>query len=192
MENTEQKIDESVSSINRDDVIKEFMESKDFIDLINAEKGKAVENFKQEKLPELVTKEIELRNHKEPWQIQMEEMQRKMAAIEKEKAAEVEARIRGENKAKALKVFSDKGLPSDFIDFVVDVDEEKMNKNVELAVGVFENYAKSLKQGMLKDNNTHVPGKDETISSSGLQVPGDNASQKEWEEYYRKKKKLNK
>jgi hypothetical protein len=194
MENAEKVIDDSQdsaeSSINKDDIIKEFIESKDFADLLNKQKGEAVRKFQAEKMPTLIEEEFKKRSEKTPEQIKFEEYERKLTDMQRKLEEKEKAELRTVNKTKALKAFSDKGLPTDMVDFLVDIDEEKTNKNIELAVGVFESYAQSLRKTEVKNNNTFVPGKNETPVASGLQVPGDDASQAEWEDYYRKKKKL--
>jgi hypothetical protein len=175
-------------TLDKNEVISDFLKSKDFIDMINAEKGKAIESFQKDKLPTLVEKEIEARNHKEPWQIELEQMRNKVTAMEQEKAKEVEARIRGEHKAKALKVFSEKNLPTDLVDFLVSTDEEATNSNIEKAISVFEDFKATFKQDALKSNNTKVPGEVSTAPKGSIPEPGPEATKEEWKAYWKQTK----
>lgn len=142
-----------------------LLENEDFkkkVDSIaDSRSGKAVATYKEKGFKEAVEKEVKLReeakNHKEPWEIKIEESDRKLAAVENMLAQKERDSLIATNKAKALTILSEKSLPTSIIDFVVSDEEDKTLANLDIISKTFEDFAQSIKKDMLKGNNTNVP-----------------------------------
>jgi len=189
-ESNADQIDASAdASINKEEVINEFLQSKDFIDLLNAKQGEAVNKFKKEKLPSILDEEVDnrmkAREHKEPWQIKLEEMERKTNGLNEKLLEKERAELRAENKAFAVQTLSERKLPTDLVDYLISDEKEKTQANLDKFASSIENYTQKLKQQILKGNNVEVPAEGTSSQSSGS-VPGKDASQAEWEAYYKK------
>ncbi len=144
------------------------------------------ENTFDKSVEEAVAKRIEANNHKEPWEIKIAQMEQNQIRLENQLKEKDRNELIGINKTNAIKTLTEKNLPIDLVDFLVSDDGEKTTSNIEMMSGVFETYGQNLKQGMLKNNNVNVPGNKATSISSDV-MPGDDASQENWEKYYKKK-----
>ena len=177
---------------SRQQIIEEFLSSKEFVEKINTEKTNAVQNFQKEKLPIILESEFskrlkleEERNKKTPEQLQLDEALKRIELMEANNIAKEKERLKAENKTNVLKVLSEKKLPTDLLDFIVSDEEEKTNKNVELFTNMMDKWTTNLKEGFMSGNNTRVPGKDSISGNSGMEYPGDNASQAQLDAWYK-------
>lgn len=165
--------------------------SKKFQSLLDSEKTKAVEAFKEKTLPkrveEEVAKKLEQKNHKDPWQIKLEEMQKQQEELQKKLEDKEKAEQRERLRNKALQTASEKGLPSNMVDYFLGEDEDSTVENLNLFEKTLSEYGKKIKEGVYKNKNTDVPSKESTTSAQG--TPGPNASKEEWIEYYKKQGK---
>jgi hypothetical protein len=173
--------------LDRETIIKEFLESKDFIDKINAERGKAVEAFQKEKLPNIIETEFEKRmrleeekNKKTPEQIQLDEALKRIEKMEAETAAEKREKLRLENKAHAISELSNKNLrvPEAILDRFISEEPDKTKENIKQFEDFINDYTINLNKEKIKSNNTFVPG-GEGGSGNTLQEPGPDASREE-------------
>lgn len=184
----------SADTLSRDQIIAEYLESKDFIDTINAEKGKAVESFQKEKLPAMIeekkkewTSALEESKKLTPEQQQLQEAMKRIESLEQEKIKAEREKLKIDNKAFATSYLSEKKLPSDLVDLFISDDKDKTTQNLEAFATMMEKTLQGLKTESIKNNNTYVPGHDST-SGGGIQVPADGASRADWEAYYKAKR----
>jgi hypothetical protein len=153
--------------------------------------SKAVEAYKEKGFKSAVESEVmkrlEAKEKKDPMQIKFEEMERKQNELLEKLAEKERAELRAQNKATALQALSERKLPTDVLDFFVTDEQEKTQENIEIFAGMMESYTQSLKQDSLKNNNVKVPGSG-TEGGNHKNVPGENASQSEWEAYFKSQK----
>jgi len=150
--------------------------------------SKAVDSHDKEKVPELVQKRLQEEMEKEdnPLKAEVKNIRQELNDW-RQKAEEAErATKRQEIKNKAQQKISEKGLPSDLIDFLVTDDEESTDENLARFEESISKYAKKIKSGVYESKNTDVPNK-ETSSSSGEPAP--EASKEEWKKYLQKQRK---
>lgn len=113
-----------------------------------------------------VAKRLEAKNHKEPWQIKLDEMELKQTELMSKLQDKELAEMRANNKANIANNIADYKLPSGLIDLLVSEETEKTEQNISLLKEAFENFGQSLKQDNIKGNNIKVPGKTGTTTSS--------------------------
>jgi hypothetical protein len=178
--------------IAREDVIKEFMGSQQFIDKLNAEKGKAIKTFQEEKLPgiiqERINEELEKRNTKTPEQIREEEWNTRLKALEEERDTERKTRLLEANKNKALSSIKTKDFP--LLDRLISAEEEATVSNVESFNQWLDEYTNSVKQSVVKGSNVDT-GRDRSPGASGA-GPGDKADKLTWLQHLQEERKNNK
>lgn len=188
---------EEVKELNREEIITEYLSSKDFVDRLNAEKGKAIENFQKEKLPTILETEFEKRmrleeekKKKTPEQIALEDALKRIEHMEAASAAEKREKMRIENKLIAQSELSSRNLniPEPILDKFISEEKEKTTEQIKLFTDFMDDYTTKMKSEKVKSNNTFVPGENKT-SGGDVQTPGDKASQAEWENYFKLKNK---
>lgn len=193
----ENKDDESVRQVLHRFVpkdINQLMEDEDFAKRLNSyldsEKSKAVASYEAKTLPkkvqEQVERELENRNKKEPWQLELEKMQSQLEETNRKLAEKEQAERREQLRNKALQQATEKKLPTKLVDFVVADDEETTNQNLELLEKTLADYGKSIKQNIYQSNNPEVPA-NETDGKPG--EPGPNATKEQWKQYYANQRK---
>lgn len=128
-------------------VVKAYYQSS-FDSAVGTAVTKHDEKFKKEKLPKIIEEELNKANNKNktPEQIEAEK-----ALAEAKKLRDEVAHEKMINKY--TKILTDKKLPVELADFVVGVDEETSNKNVEFFNGLFG----KMKEQDLKDNAPKPP-----------------------------------
>ena len=183
--------------IDKKAVIDEFLKSKDFIDLINAEKGKVVDAFQKEKLPSILdaefekrTKLLEEKNKKTPEQIQLDEALKRIEKMEADSLAEKREKLRLENKNRAFSEIANKNLkvPETILDKLISSEPEETTKNVKTFIDFIADYTSSIKTEKIKSNNAFEPGKDPSGGGS-IPIPDENATVADWEKYHRATRK---
>lgn len=193
----ENKDDDNVRKVLQQYVPKDInalMEDEDFAKKLNSyldsEKSKAVASFEANTLPkkvqERVEKELENRNKKEPWQIELEKMQTQLEETNQKLAEKERAERREQMRNKALQIATEKKLPTKLVDFVVSDDEETTTKNLEMLESTLTEYGKNIKQNIYQNNNPEVPAK-ETEGKAG--EPGPNATKEQWKQFYANQRK---
>ncbi len=113
---------------------------------------KAFETWKNNNYSKEIDKEIKKRfPEKDEKDIELERMK---AEFEKMKAESTREKLRN----KAIKVASEKQLPSDLVDYFVGEDEESTTKNLETLNTIFSNHIKKAVEDKLKDGSYVPPG----------------------------------
>lgn len=188
----ENKDDDNVRQVLQQFVPKDInalMEDESFAKKLNSyldsEKSKAVASYEAKTLPkkvqEQVEKELENRNKKEPWQIELEKMQIQLEETNKKLAEKERAERREQLRNKALQLATEKKLPTKLVDFIVADDEETTNKNLEMLENTLTEYGKTIKQNIYQNNNPEVPAR-EAEGKPG--EPGPNATKEQWKQFY--------
>jgi len=104
-----------------------------------------IKAFQEEKLPELVEEEIKRRfPEKTP-------EEKKLAELEQRLEQEAQERKREKLLNMALKEATDKGLPTDLVNFFVDEDEDKTRSNLEMLEGTIKNREKKLREEAVQE-----------------------------------------
>lgn len=106
-----------------------------------------------------VSKRLEAKNHKEPWQIKLEEMELKQSELMNKLQDKELAEMKANNKANIVPNIADYKLPTELIDLLVSEETEKTERNISMLKEAFDNYGQFLKQESIKGNNIKVPGK---------------------------------
>ena len=126
---------------------------------IDSKVGKGVASFKEKTLPKLIDEGVKAAQNKtkSPTEIALEELQAKFDALEKEKA-------RADMSTKYTKVLADKGLSSELLDFVLGVDDETTDKNIETLSNIINSSVTAgIEKEFHKDNP--IPHKGEGTSN---------------------------
>ena len=126
---------------------------------IDSKVGKGVASFKEKTLPGIIEEELKKANNKNktPEQLELEELKAKFEALEKEKA-------KAEMSTKYTKVLTDKGLSSDLLNFVLGVDDETTDKNIETLSNIINSSVTAgIEKEFHKDNP--IPHKGEGTSN---------------------------
>lgn len=171
--------------------IDQIMERPDFQKAVKSlsdkEARRQVEAYKTNTfdttVEEKVAKRMEAAQHKEPWEIKLQDMEKRNLELENKFKEKERAELIQKNKNFALKSLSDSKLPSDILDFIVSDDEETTTKNLETFQNMMEGYTTNIKNDFMSGNNTSIPGKTEVIGAGGLKVPGENATDAEYDAY---------
>jgi hypothetical protein len=161
--------DENVQKVLKDYApkpkLEELLQSDDynkkFQSLLDSEKSKAVEAYKEQTLPkrveERVKEELEKQNKKDPWQLKLEEMEEQQNQLRKQLEEKEKAEKREKLRNMAFRTASEKNLPSDLVDYFLGEDEDTTQKNLETLEKTLKSYGDSVKQNVYKNTNTTVP-----------------------------------
>lgn len=151
---TKATIDDYKSMIENNAEIKGYYKSS-----FDSAVGSAVTNhdkkFNEEKLPKIIEEELKKYSNKDktPEQIKLEELEQKLASMEKEKT-------KAELSSKYQKILSEKGLPVDLTDYILgDGNEDNINANIEKFSTMFSTITDTKVNEKLM-NNSYVPPKD--------------------------------
>src|SRR6056297_3066599 len=186
----ENKEDEGLKSLLKEYAVRpskeEILKDPEIKSELDRRISKAVDAHDKEKVPELVHKRLqeELEKEDNPLKAEVKNIREELNSW-KHKAEEAERqRKREEIKNKAQQKISEKGLPSDIIDFLITDDEESTDSNLSRFEESITKYADKIKKGVYDGKNTDVPGKETSTSPSG--EPGPNATKEEWKKYLSK------
>jgi len=140
------------------DGVKKFLsendEGKNFINnFAQKSANTAVENFKKDNLQKLIDEEY-LKKHPEDESKnpEVEKLTKQLAQMQKESKIE-------KVKSSALKTLTEKKLPSELVDFVVNEDETKANSALASLENIFKTHDEALKADFIK-GNMYTPGGD--------------------------------
>ncbi|ACA55035.1 DUF4355 domain-containing protein [Clostridium botulinum] len=128
---------------------------KDFKSYMDSEKdrhyNKALDTWKANNLQSLIDEKIkELYPEDDPKDLELKKLQQEMENMKKEK-------IKEQLTNKALKIATEKGLPSQLVDYFIGQDEETTNKNLETLEKVFTEKLETTVKERLKDNSYTPP-----------------------------------
>lgn len=139
------------------ELFKDMIESdKDFKSFMDSERdkhlSKGIETFKTNNLEKLVNDEIKVRfPESDPKDLALQELQRKIESMEQEKNYERLTNV-------ALKQATERGLPSDLINFFIGQDEESTLSNLSKLEEVFNSKLETSVKDRLKGDG-YVPPK---------------------------------
>lgn len=127
-------------------------EFKSFLDsLKDKHLTKGIETFKKNNLEKLINDEIKIRHpEKDEKDLALQDLQRKMEAMEQEKTHEKLRNV-------ALKTATEKGLPSDLVDYFIENDEETTLGNLTKLEEVFNSKLEDTVKDRLKSNGYTPP-----------------------------------
>lgn len=138
------------------DVFKNKIEyDKEFKSLIDSIKDhhltKGIETWKTNNLQKLIDEKVkDMYPDEDPKDIELTKLKKEMESMKKEK-------IKEQLTNKALKIATEKGLPTDLVDFFIGQDEENTNKNLETLEKVFTEKLESTVKERFKDNSYTPP-----------------------------------
>ncbi|MBN3409949.1 hypothetical protein CJF15_12630 [Clostridium botulinum] len=137
---------------------------KDFKSYIDSLKdthlSKGLETWKTNNLQSLIDEKIkELYPEDDPKDLELKKLQQEMENMKKET-------LKKELTNKALKIATEKGLPTDLVDYFIGQDEEATNKNLETLEKVFTDKLETTVKERLKDNSYTPPS-----GSAGVNNP---------------------
>lgn len=132
--------------INTDKDFKSFIDS-----LKDTHLSKGLETWKQNNLQNLIDEKIkELYPEEDPKDTELVKLKQEMENMKKEK-------IKEQLTNKALKIATEKGLPTNLVDYFIGQDEETTNKNLETLEKVFTDKLETTVKERLKDNSYTPP-----------------------------------
>jgi len=144
------------------DRVEDFLESEDGKKLLQPKMdsyySKGLDTWKKNNLEKELDREIKKRfPAKDEKDIELERMR---AEFEKMKAEADKEKLR----SKALKIATDKKLPSDIVDYFIGDDEDSTVNNLEKVNKIFSQYIQKAVEDKLKDGSYTPPGskKDQT------------------------------
>ncbi|KYN78128.1 hypothetical protein A0J52_02285 [Clostridium sporogenes] len=138
------------------DVFKQKMntdkEFKSYIDSLKDQHlSKGLETWKSNNLESLVNEKIkELYPEEDPKDNELKKLKQEMENMKKET-------LKKELTNKALKIATEKGLPTELVDYFIGQDEESTNKNLETLEKVFTGKLETTVKERLKDNSYTPP-----------------------------------
>lgn len=151
------------SSIVNVDNVKNFLENneegKKYINsYADTRVTKGIETFKQNNLQKLIDEEIAKRNPStDPKDKALADLQKEMDKMKAESA-------RKDLTNKALKLATEKKIPSDLVNYFVGADEETTKNNLDVLSKALEAYAQNTKEQILK-SGSYVPPKSNNITT---------------------------
>jgi len=141
------------SMITFEDILKDETLGKQILSYKDSEVSKAVDSFQKNTLPKKLEEELKKKEQasaKPEWQIEIDNLKAELAKKEQEA-------IRSSQKARALKIASEKGLPSDILDYFLGSSDEETDQKLTTLSKTFEDYSSKIKQEVLKNHNISVP-----------------------------------
>ncbi len=138
------------------DIFKQKMntdkEFKSYIDSLKDQHlSKGLETWKSNNLESLVNEKIkELYPEEDPKDNELKKLKQEMENMKKET-------LKKELTNKALKIATEKGLPTELVDYFIGQDEESTNKNLETLEKVFTGKLETTVKERLKDNSYTPP-----------------------------------
>lgn len=133
-----------------------------------SEKDRAVtegiEGFKKKGMQKLIDEAVKAKSNegKTPEQIKLEELETKLAEMEKEKTIAT-------NKANYSKVLTEKGLPVDLLDFIYADEEEVFNGNIDKINTIIQSAVTSSTNEILNKNEYIPPTSNGGVVLNGVE-----------------------
>ncbi|AUN11576.1 DUF4355 domain-containing protein [Clostridium botulinum] len=148
--------------------------NKDFKSFLDSEKdkhsSKSLETWKANNIEKLINEEIRKRNpQKDEKDIALEELQRKIEAMEKEKQYEKLKNV-------ALKQATEKKLPNELVDYFIGQDEETTINNLTKLEEIFNSKLETVVQERLKGSSYTPPKGGGEPTTSNPYEKGENFS----------------
>lgn len=158
----------------------DVLRDPDYSKAIDARVTGAINTYKEKGFKAAVEEELkkkQLEGQKEPWQLEIEALKSELAKKEQEN-------IRSSQKARALKVAAEKGLPSDILDYFLGASDEETDTKLGQLGKTFEEYTSKIKQEVLKSHNIGVPANGNKFTqetNKEIKLPA-NASKEQYKE----------
>lgn len=132
--------------INTDKEFKSFVDS-----LKDTHLTKGIETWKTNNLQKLIDEKVkELYPEDDPKDTELSKLKLEMENMKKEK-------IKEQLTNKALKIATEKGLPTDLVDYFIGQDEETTSKNLETLEKIFTDKLETTVKERLKDSSYTPP-----------------------------------
>ena len=154
------------SKLELEDFTKLLQENDTIKGYWTSEKNRAVtegiEGFKKKDMKKLIDEAVKAKSNegKTPEQIKLEELETKLAEMEKEKTIAT-------NKANYSKILGEKGLSTDLLDFIYADEEAVFNENIDKINTIIQSAVTSSTNKIL-NNNEYIP----PTSSGGVALSG--------------------
>ncbi|SQB99774.1 Uncharacterised protein [Clostridium paraputrificum] len=131
---------------------------------IETAKSNAIAKFKENDMQKLIDEAVKAKSNegKTPEQIKLEELETKLAEMEKEKTIAT-------NKANYSKVLTEKGLPVDLLDFIYADEEEVFNGNIEKINTILQSAVTSSTNEILNKNEYIPPTSGGGVALTGVE-----------------------
>lgn len=147
-------IDVFKEKINTDQAFKSFMDSEKDKHL-----SKGIETFKSNNLSKLIDDEVNKRFPKiDPKDKEIAELKAQFEQMQKDAT-------RKDLTNKALKMATEKGIPSELVDHFIGEDEDSTLGNIDKLSKILASYGENIKKGLVKDNS-YTPPKNTTENKS--------------------------
>ena len=180
-ENKEQnEVKEFLGSFVKTPTQEELIKIPEVQKIIDQRVSLGINSFKEKTLPGLI--EAEKKKLTDAQQVSPE-MQR-IQELEKKLAEKERSEIRGNQKNKIVKTFSEKNLPVDLADYLVGDTDEETDQKLATFMEAFSKYETKIREDILKGHSTVVP-KDGSQAKMITKEPGPNATKEQWAEYTR-------
>jgi hypothetical protein len=146
--------------------VKQYLSTDDGKKLIQPEMDKyftkGLESWKTNNLEKLINDEITRRNPSaDPKDIELNQLKAQLETIQKEA-------LRKDLTNKALKIVTEKHLPSELVDYFIGDDEETTNNNIKTLEKIFNAAVSSSVDNKIKEN-THIPPVSKTEPLTGVE-----------------------
>ena len=179
-EEVKQFLDSLVKTPNIEEIIK----NPEIMKFVDQKVSQGINTYKEKTMPGLIEQEKKkLQSELNP--TDSPEMQR-IKELEKQLADRDRSTAIANRKSSITKLFSEKNLPTEIVDFIVadtDEDTEKRASIVEEALG---KYVTKLKEEFMKGHETVVPKKNDNQTLTTSEEPGPNATKEEIAAWTRK------
>ena len=141
--------------------IEEDKEFKSFIDSVkDKHASKSLETWKENNLDKLIDEKIkEMYPEEDPKDLELKKLKQEMENMKREAKRE---KLRNQ----ALKIATEKGLPTDLVDYFIGENEETTLKNLETFEKTFTENLETKVKERLKDNSYTPPSGDDDGSGS--------------------------
>ena len=164
--------------------VEDIVKMPEVLKFLDQKVSQGINTFKEKTMPGLIEQEkkklaAELNPQDSPEMQRIKELEKQLT--ERDRAAAIATR-----KSSATKVFSEKNLPVELVDFLVADSDEETDSRINVATEALNKYVTKLKEDIMKGHETQVPKKNdnETLTASG--EPGPNATKEEIAAWTRK------
>lgn len=180
-ENKEQvEVKEFLAGFSKVPTQEELIKIPEVQKIIDQRVSLGINSFKEKTLPGLI--EAEKKKLTESTQVSPE-MQR-IQELEKKLAEKERSELRGNQKNKVVKTFSEKNLPVDIADYLVGDTDEETDQKLTTFMEAFSKYEQRIREEILKGHSTTVPKEGSQVKMV-TKEPGPNATKEQWAEYTR-------
>lgn len=178
------KEDEKVKQLLAKPSLEDLLKSPEGQKLFDSKVSLSINTFREKTLPQLVEAEKkklqqELNPSQSPEMAKIKELEQRLA--EKDKSEKISSQ-----RAKAIKVLSEKGIPAELADYVITEDDEETNTRVNALIDQVSKYGQSVRESVLKGHSNVVPQPSaaDNLKKDSAEPPS-GASKEQLKDYYR-------